>query len=152
MENNLDTTKPLYSERILPVFWPFVTSSLYCILSWKALLRVLPPKLSPTYLATNQVLQDAWIQTSDWLKLRGRHAIQGVKSFVKKKLESRTITTLYNQERILRFWCNLQQRDLLQDHIKSYFVRASVRGYLGAGFNSFWSKRSCTFGFVARFT
>ena len=84
MENNLDTTKPLYSERILPVFWPFVTSSLYCILSWKALLRVLPPKLSPTYLATNQVLQDAWIQTSDWLKLRGRHAIQGVKSLVKK--------------------------------------------------------------------
>ena len=51
-----------------------------CKTSWKAILRVLP--LTPLKLVLQQMrlLQVAWTLTSDWIKLRGNHAIH--KSYV----------------------------------------------------------------------
>jgi len=45
--------------------------------SWKAMLRVLPPTFKPV-LQQTKLLQVAWILTSDWIKLRGSHAIRGI--------------------------------------------------------------------------
>lgn len=70
MEKNLDTTKPRYSECILPVFRPFVISSFYCILL-KSFLKEFVARFT-TYVITQ------WILTSDWIILRGSYAMQAV--------------------------------------------------------------------------
>ena len=47
-----------------------------CKTSEKAMLRVLPPSFK-LFLEQIRLLQAAWILTSDWIKLRGSHAIHG---------------------------------------------------------------------------
>ena len=89
--------------------------------------------LVQAFLATNQVVDGAWILTSDWIKLCGIHATQGLQSKIASAGAGKT-------RNMYRFCCNkwnyalisattfrnLQQSDLLQDRFDSRVVKRAT--------------------------
>ena len=107
-----------------------------CTTCWKAMLRVLPPMFKPVWQQI-RLLQVAWILISDWIKLRGSHAIHG--SYV--TCSKTSLPWAGKTRNMYRFCrkkknysllsatnlCNLQQADLLQDRFEcGWYINTSL--------------------------
>lgn len=96
----------------LPYEWlehPYVQLVFEILLSSKAMLAVLPPTFKPV-LQQIRLLQVASILTSDWITLRGSHAIHGSNALAVKQvclgLVKRVTSSCTGFVELLSFFCN----------------------------------------------